>query len=784
MTSASVVHARTARSLLTFALLLSAPVAQAQDAAIDGGAPFLDGGLSTAPPISGHVAVDGGAPIATGAQPAATRVAEPHPEAPAPLASTDAPIAVEVRGRRASPQLMRSAEAVTVLNLAQARRRSSDLGEVLSRVAGVNIRRYGGLGSEFRLSINGLYDSAIRVFIDSVPIDRVYAMKIANLPVNLVDNVEVYRGVVPLRFGADALGGAINLVRPKRYETVVQASYLIGSYGQHRATLAGRYRHEPSGFVAGLETFYDRTKNDYHIDVEIPDLSGQPRQARVRRFHDGYEAYGVAAEAGVVDKPWARKLMLRGFTSAYDKEIPHNIVMTVPYGEVRYGERVAGALLSYENTFAERWDLAAVASYSYRQTEFVDKAQWVYNWRGERINMRRFPGEIEQRARDQRTWQHGTFARATLVYRVAPGHELTGSLSPTFATRSGDERIQVDPSARDPLTAERKLFKSVFGLAYTAGLGTLARAPSERAKRRMEHHRFENVLFAKAYVYRVNAEDPLPGNVFVRSSQERNRVGGGDTLRLTLIDDWLLFKGSYEYAIRLPETDEVFGNGVLILANLKLRPELSHNVNAELLVDKRRTAAGDFWVDLNLFARLSKQMIVLLGSDRFYTYQNVYGANSLGLENTVKWTSPGKYLTIDGQVTYTDQRNASRRGTFGSYKGDRIPNRPWLTASWGGYLHFEAVFNRIDSIEPFYQGRFVGDFFRGWESVGKRESKDVVPDQISHDVGLTYALSPDRGGRVYGTFDIQNVADARLFDSFGVSRPGRAFYFKLTGDIY
>ena len=35
---------------------------------------------------------------------------------------------------------------------------------------------------------------------------------IANVPVNLIERVEIYRGVVPIRFGADALGGAVNLV--------------------------------------------------------------------------------------------------------------------------------------------------------------------------------------------------------------------------------------------------------------------------------------------------------------------------------------------------------------------------------------------------------------------------------------------------------------------------------------------------------------------------------------------------------------------------------------------
>ena len=35
---------------------------------------------------------------------------------------------------------------------------------------------------------------------------------INNFPVSLVDRIDVYKGVVPVELGSDALGGAINLV--------------------------------------------------------------------------------------------------------------------------------------------------------------------------------------------------------------------------------------------------------------------------------------------------------------------------------------------------------------------------------------------------------------------------------------------------------------------------------------------------------------------------------------------------------------------------------------------
>src|SRR5262249_10615613 len=114
---------------------------------------------------------------------------------------------VTVRGAPSDAQrLQQSAEAVNVIDTRKPKQQTADLGEVLARTQGVAVRRDGGLGSNARFSLNGLYDDQIRFFLDGVPLDLAgYPSGIADIPVNLVDRVEVYRGVVPIRFGADAL---------------------------------------------------------------------------------------------------------------------------------------------------------------------------------------------------------------------------------------------------------------------------------------------------------------------------------------------------------------------------------------------------------------------------------------------------------------------------------------------------------------------------------------------------------------------------------------------------
>jgi len=80
---------------------------------------------------------------------------------------------------------------------------------------------------------------------------------------------------------------------PEQYETHAGFSYQVGSFGTHRASLDGRWRREPTGFVLGATAFLDVAENDYRVDVQIPDERGRLFAATVPRSHDGYDAYGV-----------------------------------------------------------------------------------------------------------------------------------------------------------------------------------------------------------------------------------------------------------------------------------------------------------------------------------------------------------------------------------------------------------------------------------------------------------------------------------------------------------
>ncbi|XXT24314.1 TonB-dependent siderophore myxochelin receptor MxcH [Sorangium sp. So ce429] len=683
-----------------------------------------------------------------------------------PLAAAPS-LEVSVRGASEAERLRRSAEAVQVVETAAARRQSADLGEVLARSEGVSVRREGGLGSADRFSLNGLTGDQIRFFLDGVPLALSgYSSGIASVPVNLVERIEIYRGVVPVRFGADALGGAVNLVTDRDTRgTRASASYQVGSFGTYRLTLGARHAHEPSGLFARASGFVDHARNDYPMqDVEVSDDSGRVKRAEVRRFHDRYRAAGGSVEAGWLRRPWAERLLLRAFYAAHDRDVQHSLYMTVPYGEVTYGRQSGGAQVRYEQPLhGRRLRLDAVAGYALARTAFRDMGTCRYDWRGRCDAIMPQPGEMGEAA-DQAVLQHTAYASVNLAVRVAPGHLVRLGVSPTYASRTGRNRANGDEY--DPLTAQRGLLGGVAGVEYEA---------------RLLDGRLANIAFLKSYAQVLGTKELLPSGALRDLDLTRHRLGIGDSLRFRFTEA-LYAKASYELATRLPSAEELFGDGGVIVDSLHLRPEVSHNVNAGVTLERAETGFGHVRFDVNGFGRLVEDLIRLGGQASYAKYENFPSARSLGFESSVGWTSPGDWLALDGQLTWQDFRNTTSAGPLSYFEGERILNQPYLFADASARLQWPEPFHRRDALTLTWSTRYVGEFFLGWESAGAGDEKHTVEPQLLHALALAYAVQS--GGRsVSGSLEVHNLTDQRAFDFYGVQRPGRAAYAKLVLEL-
>ncbi|WP_164021053.1 TonB-dependent siderophore myxochelin receptor MxcH [Pyxidicoccus trucidator] len=722
------------------------------------------------------------APVAAPSEPSAASVPERTPEqqeptttvetaptpAPGPDAANVEAIEVTVEGESEAQRLRESAEAVRVIETEQLQREAVDLGQALARTEGIGVRRAGGLGSRSRFSLAGLTDEQIRFFIDGVPLELAgYGPEFANVPVNFVQRMEIYQGVVPVRFGADSLGGAVQIVTTEEVRgSRAAASYEIGSFDTHRLTLSGRHLHEPTGLFVRASGFFDSTPNDYRVDVEVPDDLGRLVPRTLPRFHDAFRAGGGAVEAGFVERPWARRLLLRAFANTTSKEIQHDVTMETPYGDVDSGSSSAGATLRFENAYGSGLTADAVGGYVFRRSHFTDVGTCAYDWFGRCIQTLPQPGEIESRAVERVVHQHTGFARANVGWTLSPDHVFRLAIAPTWVARSGEDRALRARGEVDPLTGDRSIFSLVTGLEY-------------------EHDalggRLENIAFLKDYLQLSRADLLLPSNTFQPADQDIHHLGVGDSLRFRL-SQALRAKASYEWASRLPRPDELFGDGILYGENLLLRPERSHNLNLELALSLPDTAAGEFRGSVLGFGRLVDDFIQPVGREGYFTYQNVIEARSLGVSGAAGWTSPGRLLSLDGNATFQDFRNTSTEGPFAEFEGQRLPNRPHLLANGSARLQWTGVASPRDELSLGWHSRYIHSFFRGWERLGQGDSKQTIDAQLLHSLALTYVTRTSRATLSW-TVDVQNLTDASSFDFLGVQRPGRTVAAKLVAEL-
>jgi outer membrane cobalamin receptor len=686
-----------------------------------------------------------------------------------PYARADEPPRYESRVTADSEadRARQSAEAVTTYDTGEARRQSADLGTVLGRIEGVSVARNGGLGTEARLSLNGFSGEQVRVFVDGVPLELAgFSFGVTSVPVTLVDRIEVYRGVVPLRFGADALGGALNLVTASRHlGTGASGSLEVGSFSTYRGAVSAHHRDRGTGSFGAITAYFDGTRNDYDVAVEVPDDTGRLHEAIVPRFHDGYAARGLVLDLGVVDKPWLRHLVLRAFYSEYDKELQHNTDMTVPYGAVRYGESVLGATLSLAqpDALGHGVDLDALLSFTRRTTTFVDRSSDVYDWFGNVIRQRPQPGEIDGIPHQASLFRDALLARLGVVYRPEVGHALRVGTTASYDASHGVSSAGLVPGAPDPLAAPRALFKLVSGVEYQ--LDTIG-------------DRLENVFFAKHYYAHADARAVSSGAALVPVQLDDQAVGAGNNLRVRLYRRALWAKAAYEYATRLPSATEVFGDGILVVPNPSLRPERSHNANLGLGLELARTRAGAFFADLRGVLRQADNLIQLLAQASSFSYQNVLEARTLGLEGSTRFISPREWVALELAGTWQDIRNLSTTGPFADYRGDRLPNMPWLFLHASLRVQYRGLLRRDDRLALTWFTRYVHAFYRDWESLGAPEYKPVIDEQVAHALNLTYVLRTPLDLTL--SFDVDNLTDARLYDVYGVQRPGRAFYGKVS----
>lgn len=228
--------------------------------------------------------------------------------------------------------------------------------ELLRREAGVQLLRNGGPGQSAGLSIRGAARGQTLLLIDGVRVGSASlgTPELDTLTLAGVERIEVLRGPGSSLYGADAIGGVVQIItRRAGTQPTAGARVAVGGYGAREGALSVETRAGAFDLAAALS--HERQRGTTAVRpgdpfVYNPDADGFERQA-------AWAQLGFTPEAG-----HRIGLMLRGgrLNNQYDSAdfLPPTFAPDAS-GDFRNRVRDEVAALDYRGTVAAAWTLGA-----------------------------------------------------------------------------------------------------------------------------------------------------------------------------------------------------------------------------------------------------------------------------------------------------------------------------------------------------------------------------------------------------------------------------------------
>lgn len=665
---------------------------------------------------------------------------------------------VIVTGKSEARRIREQAMPVSVISMKQLQGTVSDVQEILAKTVGVAIRSSGGVGSTSRLSVRGLEGKRIGFFIDETPLnDQSDFIDLNDIPIDMIDRIEIYKGVVPAKFGGSSMGGAVNLVLKEYPDRYADVSYTLESFNVNKAQTVFKRNLRNAGLVFGIGGGYTYADNSYTMDS--PYVKG----LKIKRNHDNFRKL-ILGGSIKARKWWFDEVELEPvFIDTY-KEI-QGIETDIRQAHTRSRLYVLSNKLEKDNFLLDGLDFDMSTAIAYTQYGLVDTAKVWYDWEGNPYpTPSPIGGELGTRyASDSDNKKTTLINKLNLEYLIGRNHSV--SFNSVFTLADGY------PS--DP-TKEKSIGKKVdFDSRMRSWVGGLT------YDFRTADDRFLNSLTTRIYWYSMKTSYQ---NIYVSTPVEdislnKSSVGFSDAMRYRFTPSFMA-KLSGGYDVRIPAENELLGDGYTITPSEKLLPERNLSVNAGLLYDLTGRHPSNLQIELGGYYMYLKDMIRFTKGILGAQYQNFGEMRTLGAELEVK-ADIFPFLYGYGNVTYQDLRDVREYEEGSSLpnatKGKRMPNIPYFMANAGVEFHKENLFGgKGHNTRLFADMAFVEEYLYDFEIT--ENAKRRIPRSTTVDIGFEHSFMNQR---LFVSGKIRNLTNAAVLSEFNRPLPGRSFGIKL-----
>lgn len=663
-----------------------------------------------------------------------------------------------VLGKSEARQLREQAMPVSVISMKQLQGTVSDVQGILAKTVGITVRSSGGVGSASRLSVRGLEGKRIGFFIDETPLnDQSDFLDLNDIPVDMIDRIEIYKGVVPSKFGGSSMGGAVNIVLKEYPSHYADLSYSLESFNTNKAQTVFKRNLKDAGIVLGAGGGYTYSDNNY--TMESPYQKG----LMIRRDHDTFRKVLLGASLKA-RKWWFDEVE---FEPAYVRTYKNvqGIETDIRQAHTTSQMFLISNKLEKDDFFLPGLDLDMTSAVAYSEACVVDTAKLWYDWNGNAYpTPSPMGGELGNRFPSNSLNKKVTFVNKLNLEYIIDVHNSV-SINSLFTLADGHPS---DP-AKEQAIGKKTEFDSRMR-SWVGGLTYDLRSADDRVL---------NSLTTRFYWYTTHTAYQ---NIYVNTPPEnitinKTSVGFSDAFRYRFTPVFM-GKLSGGYDVRIPSEDELLGDGYTIIPSERLLPERNLSLNASLLYDVAGTKPSNLQVELSGYYMYLKDMIRYAKGILGAQYQNFGEMRTLGAELEVK-ADVFPFLYAYGNITYQDLRDVREREEGSNLpnqtKGKRMPNIPYFMANAGLEFHRENLFGgKGQNTRLFADLAFVEEYLYDFEVT--EYAKRRIPRCTTLDLGFEHSFLDQR---LFISGKMKNVTDAKVLSEFNQPLPGRSFAIKL-----
>ena len=663
---------------------------------------------------------------------------------------------VVVVGKTKAQVIRESPEAVSVINAKELQGRSVSLETILNKTIGLKVGQTGGLGSSSRIIVHGLEGNRIQILWDGIPLNTSDgAFSLDEIPIDIIERIEVYKSIIPARFGCDGLGGAVNIVTKEFSTDYLDASYEFGSYQTHKGSVFSRKNFPKSGILLGAGGYYTFAKNDYTFRVP------ERENLLVKRDHDRFQSYMLKGKVAFT-KLWFDEISSEfGYYNRFN-EI-QGVLKNIQHAENKSGMFMLENKLMKSGMLKNRLNFESHFSLSHTTNNFVDTARVNHDFEGNIYPSPNGQGETGDVPHNSNDKGLEINERINLDYRLSANHSLNLNTLINYARRQPRDDIASLHAGFVIGGFPSKKTSAISGLTWEA---------------KLFGRKLTNMFSVKYFHLHSEIEDLTSYEMIEAPKKKSNttsQIGWIEAMKYEPFRGFHL-KASYQRAIRLPNSQELFGDGIITFPAAGLRPEKSHNFNLGFLIDKNGVLGlSRLQFEVNGFYMQVSDMIKLIKQHMAAGYVNAEKVHIKGIETELKLDiSPTVYAY--GNLTCQDVRDVLDYlpGTQAPNptKGLRLPNIPYLFANFGAEYHSDRLFKNW-YIKVFWDGKFTEEFFYFWELTELQKRR--IPRSFVNDIGLLLTYKNKYSIAV----ECHNLMNKEVWDQFRQPLAGRTFHLKF-----